>query len=550
MNLSIIEIINDEINNVLKTKLLIKNNINFNVEKSKNLSHGDYSTNVAMVCSKIVKKSPIEVANLITKNIKSKYFDKIEIAGPGFINFFLSNKYYIELLSLIQKEKDNYPIFKQKKDVIYNIEYVSANPTGALHIGHARNAAFGSVLTNVFKKYGISVDNEYYINDGGNQINLLGASVLIRYQQLLGKKIDFPKDDGYQGEEPKIAAKYLNKFYGDKFINTKINDMIISDKNDREIINTFSKTFLLNLIKDSLSNFKTNFDIYYPESEIYKNDLIRKAFIKMKKDLYISENALWLKTTKYGDDKDRVLIKSDNSLTYFAPDIAYHNEKSTRKNYKKLIDILGADHFGYINRLKASMKSLGNKDILDVVIMQMVRLIKDGKEYKMSKRTGQGLTLNDLINEIGVDRSRWFLISQSVNTHLDIDIDKVMNNDSTNSYFYVQYANARIYKILENYNDQLVISDEYEFNNKEREIMNHLSFLPNLITSISESYEVHKLISYLVELSSLFHSYYSENKILSDNKIETGKRVAISNSVRNVIMSCYKIIGIEPQNKI
>ncbi len=550
MNLFIIDIIKSEINKILKNCFSVKSKIEFNIEKTKNLFHGDYSSNVAMICSKLLKKNPIEIAEIISKKINSIYIKKIEIAGPGFLNFFLDEKYYLELIKTILNEKESYPLFKQKEEKLYNVEYVSANPTGDLHIGHARNAVFGSTLSNVFKKYGINVDNEYYINDSGNQINILGISVLIRYKQLFNIKIELP-EDSYHGEEPKIVAKYLKECYGDKFIDTKIEKMMILNKSHREIINTFSKTFLLNLIKESLSEFKANFDIYYPESNIYRQDLVRKSFNKIKNDLFLKDSALWLKTTKYGDDKDRVLIKSDGSLTYFTPDIAYHNVKITRKNYSKLIDIVGADHFGYINRLKASIKSLGNKDILDVIIMQMVRLIKDGKEYKMSKRTGQGLTLNDLVSEIGVDRSRWFLISQSVNTHIDIDIDKVMSNDNTNSFFYVQYANARIYKLLETFNKKINLENKkYIFEDKEREILNYLSFLPVLIETISSSYEVHKIISYLTDLSSLFHSYYAESKILSDNENETMKKIAISSCVRNTILSCFKIIGIEPQNKI
>ena len=526
--------------------------VDYLIEKSKTTSLGDYSTNIALVSSKVTKSNPLEFAEKFVKKIKNPLIKKVEAVKPGFINIFLSDKFYDEMLTEVTKEKENYGQFKNKK-VSYHIEYVSANPTGSLHIGHARNAAFGSTLSNIWEKYGFDVDREYYINDGGNQINKLGLSVLIRYLNLFNKKVQLPKD-AYHGEEPIWVAKYLKKVYGDKFINTKYNDDKILDKEDRETINTFSKTFLMDLIKVSLQNFKAKFDIYYPESNIYKLELIKPTLMKMKKDLYVSEGALWLKTTKYGDDKDRVLIKSDGTLTYFTPDIAYHDIKIHRKKYTKALDILGADHASYQDRLKASIHSLGRKDVLEVVIMQMVKLVKDGKEFKMSKRTGNALTLNDLMETIGVDCARWYLISQSINSHLEIDVDKVTSTDNNNSFYYVQYAHARITQVLLQAKvdvDKIKPNTKLLTSDKERELLSLISNYPKLIENISLNYEVHKLTAYLLSLSQVFHSYYGETKLINDKEPELMKqRLLLINSVKNIIASGLKLIAIEPKDKI
>ncbi len=546
--------INDElkkiIDNVLSKNFTKLKDVNYLIEKTKSIKLGDYSTNIAFVGSKVLKQNPIELANKIVDKIKSPLISKVEIAGPGFINIFLSTKYYDNLLKNINSEKSNYGQFS-KKNKIYNVEYVSANPTGSLHIGHARNAALGSSLANIFEKYGIQVDREYYINDGGNQINKLGLSVLIRYLNLFNKNIELP-EDAYHGEEPIWVANYLKKEYKDKFVNTKYDDTKILDDKHRAIINNFSKIFLMDLIKKTLSKFNCKFDIFSPESDVYKNNIVVPTLNKLKKYLYVKDDALWLKTTLLNDDKDRVLIKSDNMLTYFTPDIAYHTIKLGRKKYDKAFVLVGADHASYQTRMKAAVTMLGYKDTLEYIIMQMVKLLKDGKEFKMSKRSGQSLTLNDLIETIGIDCSRWFLLSQSSNNHVEIDVDLVTKKDNNNSFYYVQYAHARICQILLQSKINLenqAINTSLLTSEKERELLTQLTLYPKLIENIAQNYEIHKLINYLYNLASLFHSYYSETKILGKDDISIQRLILVS-SIKNIISSGFSILEIKPLERI
>ncbi len=518
-------------------------------EKTKNIEWGDYSTNIAMTLSKIMHKNPVDIANEISKNISSKMIKKITVTNPGFINVFLSDLYYDELLNDSINQNNNFGQF-DTKGIIYNLEYVSANPTGSLHIGHARNAALGSTLSNIWEKYGIQVDKEYYINDGGAQINKLGVSVLVRYKQLFGMKDELP-EDSYQGEEPNWVAKELKKKYENKFLKTEYDSLKITNLEERKIINDFSKVFLMNKIKETLDKFKVNFDIYFPESKILEDNLVDNSLKKLKSHLFEKDGATWLKTTNFGDDKDRVLIKNDKTNTYFLPDIAYHNLKLSRKKYNKIFDVLGSDHGSYVTRMKAACECLGYKDKLDVIIMQMVKLTKNGEPFKMSKRTGQSLTLNDLIESIGVDSSRWWLISQSANSHLEIDIDKVTKKDNSNAMYYVMYAHARIAQIILNFNneDKKIISSKLT-NIKERELMNLISYFPVLISSISNTYEVHSLNSFLYKIASTFHSYYSEIKIIGTDKDLTIQRINLIKSVKSVISSGLKLMEIEALEKI
>lgn len=532
------------------------NKISINVDKTKNIQFGDFSTNAAMVANSIVKKTIDEVAEKIKEHLMTtKMFKEINVVKPGFINMVISDELKYDLLKQVNTEKEKYGQFKPK-NIKYNIEYVSANPTGALHIGHARNAALGMTLSNVWLKTGISVVREYYINDGGVQINNLGMSTFYRYLQLCGVRVKM-LDDHYQGEEPKIIAKQIYEKHGDKYVNVSYENNEILDKRVFNYFKTYSKQECMKFIKKDLSDFNVKFARYYPESNIYKLGLIDETLKKLKDNIYEKDNALWLESTKYGDDKDRVLIKSDKNYTYFMPDIAYHNVKISRKDgVSKLFNIWGADHNSYVMRMSAALQCLGHpKDIMHVIIMQMVKLTKDGEEFKMSKRTGQSLTLRDLIDTIGVDSARWLLVSQASEAHLEIDVNQFDGKSYDESLYYVFYAYARICKLLNkakrNKNIKIAKNVDLLTNNKEKELINMIFYYPHTLENISKSYEIQKLPTFLYNLALLFHSYYNENKILyGDNYALMSQRIFLLEAIKWTIKSGLALFNIKPKTKL
>ena len=522
----------------------------FSIEKTKNIQFGNLSTNVAML-AKINDKTPIEIGELIKKFIKhkSKFFAKIEIIKPGFINFFLGKKIIGKALSEINKKKNLYGQFKHKQDH-YNIEFVSANPTGFIHIGHLRNGVYGDSLTRIWKKYGINVDKEYYVNDGGNQIKKLGLSVLIEYLNFFNKKYKIPSD-GYHGAEIKDVARKLKEEHNDFFINTKFNSDKILDQEKGEKICNFAKNFFLNEIKKDLKNFDIAFDIWTYESSIYKHNLLSKLLVKLKEHLYKKDGALWLKTKEGGDDKDRVLIKSNGTYTYFAPDIAYHDLKLSR-GYKKIFDIWGADHKSYANQMSIAIQLLNfKKNQLHVCIMQMVQLLKNGKELKISKRSGNSFNTKDIYSLFGKDVMRWYLCSQSLDSHIKIDVDKITKKTSENSLYYVQYCYVRIKQILNK--AKIKLSKKYSLLNTkyEKVIISHLLFFKQTIKNIAENYEVHKMTNYLYTLAKIFHNYY-ENVIINDKnniKIST-QRLSLINNVAIIIKNGLNLLGINTMEQM
>lgn len=548
--------IEKDIRKFLLEKYSIKK-ININVDKAKSINLGDFTTNAAMACSSILKKDVMEIGKSIKERLMaSGLFEKIDIVRPGFINMFLNYETRFKLVKQIIKEEKDYGQFASK-NIKYNIEYVSANPTGSLHIGHARNAALGMTLSNIWLKNGIGVTREYYINDGGSQIEKLGMSTFYRYLQLNGKKVKMAADY-YQGEEPKNIAKQIYEKYGDKFVNVSYDKTKIDDEEVFEFFKTYSKNSCMDFIKKDLKEFRIKFDRYYPESNIYKLNLIGKTIKKLGKNVYEKDGAVWLKSTKYNDDKDRVLIKSDKKFTYFLPDIAYHNIKITRKDgVSKLFNIWGADHNSYVVRMTAALQCFGFKpDIIHVIIMQMVKLTKNGEEFKMSKRSGQSLTLRDLISTIGVDSSRWLLVSQASEAHLEIDVQQFKNKSYDEHLYYVFYAYARINKLLQKANRIIKNKKATSFDritlDKEKELVNMMFYYPHTIENISKSYEVQKLPTFLYNLAMIFHSYYNETKIFSESSdIELLKqRVMLLTALKWTIKSCLALFDIEPKSKL
>ncbi len=426
--------IKEELKDLIKEALQLDSKEKIIIEIPAHKEHGDYSSNIAMKLCKELKMKPFDIANEIKNNIKMDKIEKIEIVNPGFINFFMKKDYLLENINKILEEQDNYGRSTIGNNEKVNVEFVSVNPTGIIHLGHARGAAYGDSLSNILEFAGYKPTKEYYINDAGNQMLNMAKSVKERYKELCGQKAQM-EEDYYYGKEIIDVAKKIYEKYQDKFLDHDIKDYW-----------RIGLDYFLNQIKEDLSLARVHFDVWSSEQAIRDKGLVEECLQKLKNDgrTYEKENALWLKTTDFNDDKDRVLIKSDGSYTYFTPDIAYHYDKLTR-GFDKLIDVLGADHYGYIPRIKASVAMLGNDpEKLEVKIVQMVRALKNGEEYKISKRTGNTITMRDLINEVGVDALRYFFIAKSLDTQIDFDLDLALSSSNDNPVYYIQYAHARI----------------------------------------------------------------------------------------------------------
>lgn len=538
--------IKQKIQRIIKTSLE-KNNIDFELEKiiietPKDSKNGDYSTNIALVLTKILKDNPINIATKIKETIKDEKIEKIEIAPPGFINIYLNKKVLLDEINKIIKENKNYGKNTFGNNIKVNIEYVSANPTGTLHIGHGRGAAYGDNLSRIMKYCGYDVTREYYINDAGNQMNNLGISIKERYKELCGLECNLP-EDGYHGKEIITIAKKIYDTYKDSKLS--------------EEISYFRKEgldILLEEIKKDLDIFRVNFDIFTSEQSLYDKGEVEKVLNNFKKnnECYINEDALWLKTSNYGDEKDRVIVKNDGNYTYLLPDIAYHVNKIER-GYQQLIDVLGADHHGYINRLKGSLEMLGyNSQILDIEILQMVRLLKDGEEIKISKRTGKTITLNDLIEEVGINATRYFFASKSLDTQMDFDLGLAVKKSNENPVYYIEYANARISKILNNYKLNIETKDNYNTINEDiaYTIMNKLIRFEDTVISASNKKQPHIICNYVYELTTLFHSYYGATKFITEDKEYTEERLLLLKAIKIVINNSLNLLGIIPREEM
>lgn len=512
------------------------------IETPKNATNGDYATNIAMSLAGKLKRNPLEIANMIAENISDTSIEKVVVAPPGFINIYLKKDRLFSELNKIIEENKNYGKSNIGANKKVNIEYVSANPTGTLHIGHGRGATYGDNLSKILSYCGYDVTREYYINDAGNQMNNLGISIKERYKELCGLPCEIP-EDGYHGKEIINIAKNLYEEHQDKLLDETI-----------EYFKQAGLKILLNEIKKDLDDFRVNFDVFTSEQSLYDKGLVESVLDKLKKcnECYILDDALWLKTSTYGDEKDRVLVKSDGTYTYFLPDIAYHSDKINR-GYEEIIDVLGADHHGYINRLKASLEILGyNKDILDVKILQMVRLLKDGEEIKISKRTGKTITLNELIDEVGINATRYFFASKSLDTQMDFDLSLAIKNSNENPVYYIEYANARICSILKNYKKELTIKKNYDTLNDSLAytIINKLLMFTDTVIASANKKEPHLICNYIYELATLFHSYYGKEKFITDDEEYTSDRMVLLSAIKIVINNALNLIGIIPREEM
>lgn len=540
--MSIKNILKEILNNSLKNIYEIDLN-KIIIEIPKNKTNGDYSTNIALTLTKQLKKSPLDIANMIVENIQNnEVIEKIEIASPGFINFYIKKEYLLNNINNILEKKRQYGKNNSGQNQKINIEFVSANPTGILHIGHGRGAAYGDNLARIMSFCGYDVTKEYYINDAGNQMNNLGISIKERYKQICG--LDYNLDENcYHGKEIIEIARDIYDCYQDNKL-----------QEDIEFFKNKGLEILLNQIKKDLDTYRINFDIFTSEKSLYDKCLVDDVLTKLRytDSCYIKDDALWLKTTDYGDEKDRVLIKSDGNYTYLTPDMAYHIDKINR-GYDSLIDVLGADHHGYINRLKAALTILGyNSDILDIKILQMVRLIKDGEELKLSKRTGKTITLMELIDEIGVNATRYFFASHSIDTSMDFNIDLALKQSNENPVYYIEYANARICSILKKYNKSINKIDKYTTLNSDitYTILNKLCEFEDITILASTKKEPHLIANYIYELATLFHSFYTKEQIITDDETYTNERINLLLAIQIVINNALDLIGIIPREEM
>lgn len=506
--------------------------------------HGDYASNLAMRKAKAFQLPPMEVATKIISEFSLPGVDHIEACKPGFLNFFLKQDELGSIIKKIVTEKEHYGDLEIGKGIKVNIEYVSANPTGTLHLGHARGAALGDCLARLYKKSGYDVTREYYVNDAGVQIDHLADSLKARYLQEFGIECDVP-DDGYHGPEIIVLAKELKEKVGDAYV--KDIDAHTEDFKD------FGKARLLDAIKEDLHQFRVDQDVYTSEKEIRDRGDVEKVLEQLRPFCYEKEGALWLDTTKDGDDKDRVLIKSDGNYTYLLPDIAYHNDKFNR-GFDLLIDLFGADHHGYIARLKSSQKDLGhNPDALNVTLVQMVRLFKDGQEFKMSKRTGNAITMKELIEEVGVDAVRYFFVSRSGTSHLDFDIDLAKTLGSENPVYYAQYTHARLCGILNN--AKAFFPLDYACSSlttdTEKDLLILLKDYPNVIKAATLEMEPYKVTNYIHTLSQTINEFYTKCRVIDDqNVILTKERLGLVEACRDVLASALSLIAVSSPERM
>ena len=509
---------------------------------------GDFASNIAMQSARVFHLAPRKIAEEIVSRLNAPFLDKTTIAGPGFINFYLKSDVIYDSLAEILKAGSEYGNLPKQESPRIQVEYVSANPTGPLHVGHGRGAAFGSALVNLMRAAGYNVSSEYYINDAGNQINNLAASVNARYLELLGKEVTFP-ENGYHGHDIIDTAKRIIAKDNDKYLN-------MSDEERLAIFKELALKEKLAALKEDLEAFNVTFDVWFSERTLHPNAI--KAVcdrLLANGNMYEKDGALWLKSTAYGDDKDRVVIRDNGVPTYLAADIAYHSNKFER-NFDNLINIWGADHHGYVCRVKAAMAALGyNADELEVLLLQMVSLYRDGQLVKMSKRTGQSVTLAELIEEVGSDAARFFFIMRSLDSQLDFDLNLAKSQSNENPVYYIQYAHARICSIfrqmkeahidIDENPDLSLLTDETEIN-----LIKKLLSYKDEIASDAKNKAPHRLAGYVYDLASLFHSFYNKCRILGvDNKLAQA-RLALALAVKYVLAHALSILGVSAPEKM
>ena len=536
--------IKDVIYNALNDLEISYEKENITIEVPKKRENGDFSSNIAMQLSRILKRDPKSIAQDIKKRLeKSDGVLKVEVAPPGFINIFLKDKYVFSGIPTVIEKNDEYGKVDAGHGKKVNVEFVSANPTGILHLGTARGAAYGMNLSNILSFAGFNVTKEYYVNDAGNQIDNLGVSILERYKGLCGIEEHMP-EDGYYGNEIIDIAKLIHDKHGDKKLDENL-----------EYFKKVGVNYLLDIIKTDLSDFGVYFDVWTSEKDIRSKGRIEESLkiLNQKGLVYEKDGATFLKTTVYGDDKDRVLIKKDGSYTYLVPDIAYHLDKFDR-GFDELVDVFGADHHSYVSRLKASIEALGyDKNKLEVRLLQMVKLLRDGTLVKMSKRTGGNITIRELIEEIGKDAARYFFAARSLDGQMDFDIDLALKKSNENPLFYVLYAHARICSILNDAKDRNInLSKNISIINDDdsKALALKVYEFALVVEASALKKEPHLITNYVYELASLFHNYYGKHRILTDDIKVSSERLSLVKAVQITIKNALKLIGVEAVDKM
>lgn len=521
----------------------------FNIEKPANKDNGDYSTNVAMAGARVFKKAPRMIAEAIVSciDLDGTAFERVEIAGPGFMNFFLSQQFYSNVLKDVFSCGKDYgkSDYGQGKRVL--VEFVSANPTGPMHIGNARGGAIGDCLASVLDWAGFSVNREFYVNDAGNQIEKFATSLEVRYLQHYDSSVELP-EDAYHGQDIVEHAENFIKEYGDKYVNA-------DSKERRKALVDFALPKNIAGLERDLGRYRITYDKWFRESTLHNDGSVQRVIdaLKEKGVTYEQDGALWFKASEYGNDKDIVLVRANGLPTYIVPDIAYHYNKLVTRGYDKAIDVLGADHHGYVPRMKAALTALGlDASRLDCVIMQMVRLVREGETIKLSKRSGKAITLNTLIDEVPLDAARFFFNLREPNSHFDFDLELAAKQSSENPVYYVQYAHARICSIIKKAQEQGVelktpSDDELALLNskEEKDLIRHLSLLTDEIVSAAKSYDPAKITHYVIELATLFHKFYNAQRVmLDDNEGLMQARLFLCKAVKDTIYNILTMLKI------
>ena len=522
------------------------------LEHPKNEKFGDLATNAAMVFSGRARKKPRDLADeIVTKAMKGgTIFSDVQIAGPGFINFFLNERYWLDVVKVVFRRGDKYGT-GAKKGIKVLVEFVSANPTGPLHIGHGRGAAVGDILSNLLKFAGYSVKKEYYINDVGNQILTLGSSVYAWYKELFGEKAEHKKEY-YQGGYIKDIAENIKEKSGDKYLKTGEDEAV-------EALGKIAAREILDGIKKDLTEFGVKFDNWYSEGKLVGTGKVEEAIKKLRrrKIIYNADGAAWFKTTDYGDEKDRVVIKADGTKTYFASDIAYHREKYER-GFDEIVDIWGADHHGYVPRISSVVQALGHdKDSFSAILIQLVHMQKDGAPVSMSTRAGKFDTLKEVVDDVGRDAARYSFMMRKSDSHLNFDLELAKRKSSDNPVYYVQYAYARICSIFNKAalkgvdvpdkidDKKWVLKSQGELN-----IIKHLWLLPETVQIAAKAKEPHRIAFYAYELASLFHSFYNKHRVLVKDKNVLHSRLFLVMAVKQAVRNCLDILGISAPEKM
>ena len=526
----------------------------FSVSVPQNREHGDYAANAAMVWSKAFRMPPRKIAEILSEKFEfdGTYIEKSEIAGPGFINFFLSDKYYADILADVDEKGKDYGKSDYGAGKRVLVEFVSANPTGPMHIGNARGGALGDCLASVLDAAGYYTEREFYINDAGNQINKFGLSLELRYLQLYKDGIEMP-EDSYHGEDIIQHAKNFAEIYGDSYVEK-------SEEERRKALVDFALPKNIKGLETDLAKYRIHYDTWFRESSLHQSGETSRIIELLKKSgyTYESEGALWFKATDFGCDKDFVLVRANGVPTYVVPDIAYHYNKLVTRNFDKAIDILGADHHGYVPRLKAALTALGiDADRLDVVLMQMVRLVRDGEVIKASKRSGKAITLVTLLDEVPIDAARFFFNLREPNSHFDFDLDLAVNESNSNPVYYVQYAYARICSIIRNLETEGIkrrkcSQDELTLLNtpEERELTLHIAALTDEIIMSAKTYDPARITHYVTELATKFHKFYSVCRVKGNDESLIQARLTLCGDTATVIKNVLTLMKITAPEKM